>query len=147
MNYSKLVGEKLREIRKKKGYSLKLVEDKTMGNFKASTLGAYERGQRNLSIQHVWELARFYDVNPDELIRVEKETSNRRDRVNLKIIPDLSDTDKTLLHNYIKYIDNKRKEFDWNVRSLRQSDILSLAHLVDVTPDVISDKLGQIVQH
>ena len=147
MDYSKLVGEKLREIRKKRGYSLKLVEAKTMGNFKASTLGAYERGQRNLSIQHVWELARFYDVSPDELVRVEKGSRSRRDQSSLKVAPDFSEADEVLLHNYIRYIDNKRKGFDWNLRSLRQGDMFSLAHLINVTPDAIGDKLGQIMQH
>jgi len=147
MNYKQLVGEKLREIRKKRGYSLKLVEVKTMGNFKASTLGAYERGQRNLSIQHVWELAQFYDVNPDELVRVEKESRGRRDQSSLKIAPDFSGADEILLHNYVKYIHNKRREFNWNVSSLRQDDVLSLAHLINVTPDAIGDKLQQIIQH
>jgi len=148
MNYKQLVGKKLRAIRKKRGYSLKLVEAKTMGNFKASTLGAYERGQRNLSIQHVWELAQFYDVSPDELVRVEKESRGRRDQSSLKVAPDFSEADEILLHNYVKYIhNNRRREFNWNISSLRQDDMLSLAHLINVTPDAIGDKLQQIIQH
>ncbi len=51
--YSRLVGERLRSIRLQKNMSLGDVETRSNNEFKASVLGAYERGERacNLSAQ------------------------------------------------------------------------------------------------
>lgn len=146
MDYKKLVGQKLREIRKNRGYSLKDVEAKSKNRFKTATLGAYERGQRNVSISHIWELAQFYDVSPDELMYVEKEPLARRKQRSLRITTDFTEVDENLLHTYLKFVDIKRKEFDWKVHSLRKDDIFSLAHVLNVTPDVIGEKLDQIIE-
>jgi transcriptional regulator with XRE-family HTH domain len=48
--YSVLVGERLRSIRKQKRLSLHDVEAQSSQEFKASVLGAYERGERALSL-------------------------------------------------------------------------------------------------
>lgn len=146
MDYKKLVGQKIREVRKNRGYSLKDVEAKSRGRFKAATLGAYERGQRNISVSHIWELAQFYDVSPDELVYVEKEPLARRKQKSLRITADFTEADENLLRTYLKFVDTKRKEFDWNARSLRKGDISSLAHVLNVTPDVIGEKLDQIIK-
>ena len=46
--YSQQVGERLRVIRKQKRMSLQEVEAHSNQEFKASVLGAYERGERAL---------------------------------------------------------------------------------------------------
>ena len=48
--YSRQVGERLRVIRKQKRLSLQEVEARSNQEFKASVLGAYERGERALSV-------------------------------------------------------------------------------------------------
>ena len=48
--YNTLVGERLRNIRKQKKMSLQEVEATSNNEFKASVLGAYERGERALSV-------------------------------------------------------------------------------------------------
>nr|MCU0261511.1 helix-turn-helix domain-containing protein [Ilumatobacteraceae bacterium] len=48
--YSRQVGERLRVIRKQKRLSLQEVEAQSNQEFKASVLGAYERGERALSV-------------------------------------------------------------------------------------------------
>ena len=45
-SYSRLVGERLRSIRQQKNLSLNEVETSTQQEFKASVMGAYERGER-----------------------------------------------------------------------------------------------------
>ena len=46
VGYSRQVGERLRAIRKQKRLSLQEVEAQSEQEFKASVLGAYERGER-----------------------------------------------------------------------------------------------------
>ena len=60
--YSQQVGERLRVIRKQKRLSLQEVEAQSTQEFKASVLGAYERGERALSVPRLDRLAQFYVV-------------------------------------------------------------------------------------
>lgn len=66
--YSRLVGERLRAIRRQKKLSLNEVEAQTDDEFRASVLGAYERGERVISVPRLERLARFYGVSIDQLL-------------------------------------------------------------------------------
>ena len=66
--YSVQVGERLRTIRKQKRLSLHEVEAQSDQEFKASVLGAYERGERALSLPRLDRLAQFYRVPVDQLL-------------------------------------------------------------------------------
>ena len=67
-NYAQRVGERLRLIRKQKGLSLQEVEATSKQEFKASVLGAYERGERAISVPRLQRLAKFYNVPVDQLL-------------------------------------------------------------------------------
>src|SRR5258705_2891873 len=66
--YGRKVGERLRAIRRQKGLSLQDVEATSKQEFKASVLGAYERGERAISVPRLQRLARFYAVPVDQLL-------------------------------------------------------------------------------
>ena len=67
-SYAQRVGERLRLIRKQKGLSLQEVEAASNQEFKASVLGAYERGERAISVPRLQRLGRFYNVPVDQLL-------------------------------------------------------------------------------
>src|SRR3954451_985137 len=67
-NYAQRVGERLRSMRKQKRLSLQAVEAASQQEFKASVLGAYERGERAISVPRLQRLARFYSVPVDQLL-------------------------------------------------------------------------------
>src|SRR6476620_2469837 len=71
--YSRKVGERLRVIRRQKKLSLQEVEATSNQEFKASVLGAYERGERAISVPRLQRLARFYNVPVDQLLPREVE--------------------------------------------------------------------------
>src|SRR5919107_1913797 len=76
-NYAQRVGERLRLIRKQKNLSLQDVEATSNQEFKASVLGAYERGERAISVPRLQRLARFYSVPVDQLLpREEGDTTS-----------------------------------------------------------------------
>ncbi len=62
------VGERLRAIRRQKGLSLHDVEARSGMEFKASVLGAYERGERAISVPRLLRLAEIYEVPSDQLL-------------------------------------------------------------------------------
>src|SRR6516164_9885621 len=66
--YARRVGERLRNVRKQQHLSLQAVEASSHQEFKASVLGAYERGERAISVPRLQRLARFYHVPVDQLL-------------------------------------------------------------------------------
>ena len=68
VSYARRVGERLRAIRRQKRLSLHEVEAASGQEFKASVLGAYERGERAISVPRLQRLARFYNVPVDQLL-------------------------------------------------------------------------------
>src|SRR6266511_1647465 len=67
-SYAEQVGERLRNVRVQKGLSLHDVELESGGEFKASVLGAYERGERSISVNRLQRLAMFYGVRVDGML-------------------------------------------------------------------------------
>src|SRR3954466_14319192 len=67
-SYAERVGERLRAVRKQKRLSLPAGEAPSHQEFKASGLGAYERGERAISVPRLQRLARFYNVPVDQLL-------------------------------------------------------------------------------
>ena len=67
-SYNSRVGERLRATRRAKKMSLQEVEGVSIGEFKASVLGAYERGERSISVPRLWRLAGLYCVEVTDLL-------------------------------------------------------------------------------
>src|SRR5271166_6268518 len=66
--YARAVGSRLRAMRKQMRLSLQAVEAMSEQEFKASVLGAYERGERAISVPRLQRLAKLYDVPVDQLL-------------------------------------------------------------------------------
>ncbi|MCH7582556.1 MAG: helix-turn-helix transcriptional regulator [Acidobacteria bacterium] len=62
------LGQKLRAARRQRAWSLGQVESRTLGEFKASVVGAYERGERAISVQRFVRLAGIYGVAASDLL-------------------------------------------------------------------------------
>jgi transcriptional regulator with XRE-family HTH domain len=65
-NYA--LGQRLRAARRHRGWSLGDVEAHTVGEFKASVVGAYERGERAISVQRFVNLSEVYGTPASELL-------------------------------------------------------------------------------
>jgi transcriptional regulator with XRE-family HTH domain len=65
-NYA--LGQRLRAARRHRGWSLGDVEANTSGEFKASVVGAYERGERAISVQRFVSLSDVYSTPASELL-------------------------------------------------------------------------------
>jgi transcriptional regulator with XRE-family HTH domain len=67
-SYMQQVGARLRALRHQQGLSLHAVERTSGREFKASVLGAYERGERIISVLRLQRLASLYRVPVDHLL-------------------------------------------------------------------------------
>ena len=62
LSYARAVGDRLRNLRRQQSLSLLAVEEASGREFKASVLGAYERGERIISVLRLQRLAQLYGV-------------------------------------------------------------------------------------
>lgn len=67
-SYASKVGSRLRTVRRQRRLSLHAVEADSGHEFKASVLGAYERGERSISVPRLQRLAAIYGVPVDQLL-------------------------------------------------------------------------------
>ena len=148
-NYAKMVGEQLRKVRLQKGLSLQEVEAKSRKRFKASIVGAYERGERNVSVPRLYEMARFYDA-PVDFFLVEKEKKSKgtwtprgQIQINLEALQSLSKREKGPLLEYLELIRFQRGDFNEKVISIREEDLRAIACLYHTTPATLSDKWSE----
>ena len=65
---SQQVGQRLRDVRTEKQFSMADVATLTGNEFKPSILGAYERGERVISVPRLVRLAEVYGTRPQFLL-------------------------------------------------------------------------------
>ncbi len=145
--YNEAVGQRLRAIRKQKGLSLHDVEAQSAQEFKASVLGAYERGERSLSLPRLQRLAGFYGVPADQLLPSDQqrvsvtEWSSGGVTVDLSVFEGLEGATAEVVERYLKAIQVMRQDFNGRVLTIRRSDLQILTSLV-ADSSVVLDALG-----
>jgi transcriptional regulator with XRE-family HTH domain len=130
--FSASLGLRLRAARRQRGWSLGELESYTGGEFKASVVGAYERGERALSVQRLVRLAEIYAVPPSELLPLGSQ--ERGVLIDLDVAADAKDGD--LIDRYLAAIHFLRRE--GRPDEVRDSDKAVIASLLDSTVEVAS---------
>jgi transcriptional regulator with XRE-family HTH domain len=151
--YSQQVGDRLRAIRKQKRLSLQEVEAQSTQEFKASVLGAYERGERALSVPRLDRLAQFYNVPIEQLLPREvtgMEAAALESPINKKLAIDvskllqLSGSPFEMLARYLRLIQVQRQDFNGRVITVRGDDTRAIAAMLDVPVDQVGDRLAAL---
>jgi transcriptional regulator with XRE-family HTH domain len=162
--YAGKVGSRLRAIRRQKRLSLQDVEATSNQEFKASVLGAYERGERAISVPRLQRLARFYRVPVDQLLpgddgpdfgprpgdgdlvidltaTAPRAAEERSVKIDLTKIEQLDGTESEMLTRYLRMIQVQRGDFNGRVLTVRRDDLRAIACILDVTPDLAVTRL------
>ena len=151
--YSRKVGERLRTIRRQKRLSLQEVEATSEQEFKASVLGAYERGERAISVPRLERLARFYQVPVDQLLpRDEMHAGDdlavmggsNKIIVDLVKLGQLSGSPFEMLQRFFRMIQVQRQDFNGKVLTIRADDRRAIAAMLDVPVDQIETRLDAL---
>lgn len=123
------IAQRLREIRREKGWSLNDVEILSRGSIKAVVLGSYERCDRALSIQRAIQLATFFDVPFSSLFDSPNQTQSPiKGAYPAKIVLDLRALKKAgdefaIYIDFSKWITKQRSDWNGEVLSIRESDL------------------------
>jgi transcriptional regulator with XRE-family HTH domain len=148
--YSVQVGERLRAIRKQKRLSLHDVEAQSVQEFKASVLGAYERGERALSLPRLDRLAQFYRVPVDQLLprnhngdTAGDDSTGVRPKLAIDILKlsQLQGAPFEMLTRFMRMIQVQRQDFNGRVLTIRADDKRAIAAMLDIPVDQVALRL------
>ena len=149
------VGERLRAIRRQKGLSLHDVEARSGQEFKASVLGAYERGERAISVPRLLRLAELYCVPADQLLprggdvdidlTAETATANGEGfTIDLVRLHEIDDEDAAVVARYAATIQLQRQDFNGQMLTIRHDDLRVLAAVMGRSPDDLGTRLVEL---
>lgn len=154
------VGERLRAIRRQKGLSLHDVEARSNLEFKASVLGAYERGERAISVPRLLRLSEIYEVPCDQLLPRELDTAeislidpatsapvdlNTGFTIDLVRLHELTDdADAQALSRFATTIQLERQDFNGRLLTIRREDLRVLAAVLGRSIDELGARLEQL---
>ena len=151
-DYSRLVGDRLRTIRKQKGLSLHDVEAISLEEFRASVLGAYERGERAVSLPRLERLAHHYGVPIEQLLP--RTTARALDDPTVAHEPILTlDAQRAealggarleALARYLRTIQVQRQDFRLDAVRVRSADHTAIAAILDVPVSELRSHLSSL---
>lgn len=163
IGYSRRVGQRLRAIRRQKRLSLQEVETTSGEEFKASVLGAYERGERAISVPRLQRLASFYNVPVDQLLPDDgpdfglgndvgptpdfggmRATSSLPVTIDLARLEGLSGPEADMLNRYLTMIQVQRQDFNGRVLTVRREDLRAIACILGVGVDSAGHRLSDL---
>ncbi len=147
-SYNERVGERLRSIRRQRGFSLQDVQSASEGEFKAAVLGAYERGERSLSVPRLHRLAGHYGVPVVQLLPPEPASmtngpSGDKVTIDLGRLDHLHGPVAEILERFLASIQVERQDFNGKVLTVRADDLRLLSRLIG-DGDTFSDRLDEV---
>ena len=169
-SYIRAVGARLRVVRNQLGLSLQAVEATSSQEFKASVLGAYERGERAVSVSRLQRLAKLYGVSVDQLLPHESDATRwwmskdaesggatpperpaaqpwqNSDTVTIDLtrLRDVSGPERDLIRRFVSMIQVQRQDFNGQLITIRSSDVRAIACLFGMTPDAMGRRLEEL---
>ncbi len=167
--YAAAVGARLRAVRRQKRMSLQAVEKSSGLEFKASVLGAYERGERTISVPRLQRLAQLYRVPVDQLLPPEgspgapgsnglgrpaganggaqsgaSEAGGTKIAIDLVRLADTQGPERELLRRYLSSVQLQRQDFNGEVLTIRGEDLRLMASMLGQSQDGLVARLGEL---
>ena len=131
------ISARIRNLRKSRRLTLQDIERISEGRIKAVVMGSYERGTRAISLARTIEIANLFGIPVNELIAENPASKNTH---NLDLIFDLRQVnvfeqssggeDTRSLNRFLKAVALRRRDWNGEVLSLRESDFDTLTLLI-----------------
>jgi len=169
--YVRAIGARLRVVRNQIGLSLHAVAAMSNQEFKASVLGAYERGARAISVPRLQRLAKLYEIPVDQLlppehdsarwgasdeteaeddgpatVRLSSRSRHDQDRVAIDLgrLRSSVGPESEMLRRFLKMIQLQRQDFNGHMITIRTGDLRAIACLFGITADAMSRRLDEL---
>lgn len=146
--YSRKVGARLRSLRKQRGLTLQQVEVLSNKRLKGSLLAAYERGDRNISVTRLHQIATLYSVPVNQLLPEEAEGAGEpalppKLAIDLGQLQGLPERQGSILSRHVTRLQQQRHDFNTPVLTFRQDDLEQLAAAYKTTPEMLRRSLAE----
>jgi transcriptional regulator with XRE-family HTH domain len=142
------LGARLRDVRRQLGLSLQDVEVASDHEFKASVLGAYERGDRAMSVRRLQRLARLYRVPVAELLpgdeRAAPSDIEPPVTIDLAALRGHIGPERERLERYVRAIEVERGDYNGRLLTIRRTDTIALASILGCPPHQVPARLDQL---
>jgi transcriptional regulator with XRE-family HTH domain len=163
VSYAVKVGAMLRAARRQRRLSLQAVEARSGHEFKASVLGAYERGERTISVPRLVRLARVYGVPATQLVPDDEPERDRSGAaavalgndepannltIDLSVLESVIGPERDLLGRFLDLLQQHSGE-ELTV-SVPVSDLRALVALLELVADTVRvrfSRLGVVTRH
>ncbi len=129
------IGRRMRAARRKRGWTI--AEMAEAGGIKAVVIGSYERGSRNMPISRLGEIARILGVDVMYLLGQQPNQQKLPQDLTLDLRaisrPNFATPARLeLLVNYCAGIVKKRNDWNGEVLSIRDSDLVNLSFAMGI---------------
>ena len=133
--------DRLRIIRKSKGWSLQDVERNSNGKWKAVVIGSYERADRAISLKKAISLMEFYQVPVSELFPdIPPQVSTRSIAIDLVKLSAVQSEYSSVIQRFVRGICDRRKDWNGQVLTVRVNDLQFLAMLLQqAEPELLTE--------
>ena len=167
--FTRTVGSRLRSVRTEMRLSLQAIESISGQEFRASVLGAYERGERAISLPRLQRLARLYDVpvdlflppdadvehairigdpeeryDPARRLRPRLENAAAKITIDLNRLHSTSGPESDVLAPFLSAIQAQRRDFRGPTITIRAEDHRIVSSLLGVTAEVLCRRLDDL---
>jgi transcriptional regulator with XRE-family HTH domain len=146
--YSRKVGARLRSLRKQRGLTLQQVEVLSNKRLKGSLLAAYERGDRNISVTRLHQIATLYSIPVNQLLPEEVEGVGEpalppKLAIDLTQLHGLPERQGSILSRHVARLQQQRKDFNTSVVTFRADDLEQLAAAYKTSPEMLRRSLQE----
>jgi transcriptional regulator with XRE-family HTH domain len=142
-------------VRRQKRLSLQAVAAASNQEFKASVLGAYERGERAISVPRLQRLARLYDVPVEQLLpeavrdaglpgATREPSATGRVSIDLLAAKAASGELASALQRFVASIQVERQDFNGQVLTVRSDDLRVIGATFGMSVEQIVSTLGSL---
>ena len=132
------LGEHLRRLRRQKGLSLPDVQTLSDGEFKASVMGAYERGERAISAVRLARLAALYRLPLQAMLPTADGEGPTPPSAVLALdvarLDAATGSEAETLARFVRRVQGQRHDWTGGVVRIRAEDVVAIALACDRTP-------------
>lgn len=143
------LGEALRALRRRRGFTLREVAALSQGRFKPSGLGGYERGERAITVERLSQLASVYGMPADRVVAdaLERLHPDEREEIVLDIgaLEVLPGHEPQMAATMVREIADRRGQPPAGRFALRTGDLEVLAMASRVSPGELLRRLEPAV--
>ena len=141
MRFNHRLGDHLRRVRRQKGLSLLDVEAASNKEFKASVVGAYERGERAISVNRLARLAELYRVPLPAMLPSDGRAASPAPEgvvIDVGRLARAGGTEAKAIGRFVRSLQSERGDWSGKVLTIRGDDLRALACVLELgVPDLL----------